>query len=709
MRHPLHLTLAALGVAMSLGACEASNDGSSQACIPGASVACACTDGSTSAQVCKADGSGLEACACGQAPDTVGPGDDGTGPDDEVDVGGKPDTGCVPDCGTRTCGPDGCGGSCGACSEGVCLDGTCCVAACQGKTCGPDGCGGACGTCAEGVCLAGTCCVADCWGRECGPDGCGGSCGACANGKDCEGGLCGGGLGDWYCPEYSYADGYRCDCECGAYDPDCDDPFAPVSGCYGSGSACDATGHCGPCLPSCGSNECGPDGCGGSCGACVEGYCVYGGTCCVPDCDGKQCGFDGCDAECGWCDYGECIEGTCECTPDCAGKECGPDGCGGECGGCGAYDVCVAALCCTPDCTGKECGTDGCGGPCGTCAQGICVDGICAEAHLGTLSRLDAVWIPGTPDETGDDLPDLPRLAGAVCPDVTGDGVPDDGLGPLLGTLAGFGVDGNAELDKLTSDEGPTALLFDFGNVTSMADQGPFPVAGYFGVLEGTPPALAVSTASFDADGQPWFLLQNGSLSDGQVAAGPSSAFLPLGSAYDGLPLTFPLEHARLTATLQSATDAGVDFTGGVLSGLLFKADLDHMLYAARVYCATSPDAPPDMCGYIQMADMPLVETFLSWDLEIPSCGKMVQVYDPNDPLVVIGHEESCLAVSACAYLSGSPAVAVGTSSSDVALGCGCRVGAGGPPLSSMAGAALLVGILAGLAGVTRRRHDRRG
>lgn len=124
------------------------------------------------------------------------------------------------------CGSDGCGGSCGGCSEsylcqdglcvfnpscgdGVCSDGedcsncpgdclcgcghtcnqgTCEYSACAGKLCGTDGCGGSCGTCPEQhVCaLGGTCyCVADCVGKICGDDGCGGSCGICDDGDYC--------------------------------------------------------------------------------------------------------------------------------------------------------------------------------------------------------------------------------------------------------------------------------------------------------------------------------------------------------------------------------------------------------------------------------------------------------------------------------------------------------------------------------------------
>jgi agmatine/peptidylarginine deiminase len=70
---------------------------------------------------------------------------------------------CEADCTGKTCGDDGCGGSCGACPKGqsceagVCEDLTC-LPACIDKDCGDDGCGGSCGTCgADELCAAGVC------------------------------------------------------------------------------------------------------------------------------------------------------------------------------------------------------------------------------------------------------------------------------------------------------------------------------------------------------------------------------------------------------------------------------------------------------------------------------------------------------------------------------------------------------------------------
>ena len=132
------------------------------------------------------------------------------------------------------------------------------------------------------------------------------------------------------------------------------------------------------CVASCQGKECGPDGCGGTCGTCEQGQACENGTCptgvCEPNCGGKQCGPDGCANTCGACppglscnDSGQCVS---NCMGDCSDKQCGTDGCGQSCGECLPGHACAQGVCvadCTPDCFGKQCGSDGCGGVCGTC------------------------------------------------------------------------------------------------------------------------------------------------------------------------------------------------------------------------------------------------------------------------------------------------------------------------------------------------------
>ena len=138
---------------------------------------------------------------------------------------------CVPNCGAKVCGEDGCGGSCGVCAAGYdCQTGQCaCVPQCDGKACGDDSCGGYCGVCEEWQsCEADQCaCVPQCDGKACGDDSCGGTCGVCSAGESCEAGQC-------------------------------------------------------ACVPQCDGKACGYDSCGGSCGVCAAGESCEAGQCVKP-------------------------------------------------------------------------------------------------------------------------------------------------------------------------------------------------------------------------------------------------------------------------------------------------------------------------------------------------------------------------------------------------------------------------------------------
>jgi len=330
-----------------------------------------------------------------------GQGDDGLAPDvPRIDTASDASLdGCVPGCDDRECGPDGCGHSCGDCAgAGTCNEAGHCVAtcppACGGRQCGDDGCGGSCGTC--GVDLICT------------------SLGHCATAPTCTEvtkiGCCDGDL-LWACEEGAVVP-TACPSVggCGWLD---------TEGAYG----CGGDGLAGPhgafpldcpwaCHPLCVGQECGDDGCGGSCGTCPEGStCDFAGACCAPSCllpggETRQCGGDGCGGSCGTCGLGEVCsgDGSCEspCANACDGRECGPDGCGGLCGTCDPGLTCTdAGACvdhCTAACQGKACGGDGCGGSCGACPAGkFCnADGTC-----GTTCAPDCLGKACGPDGCG--------------------------------------------------------------------------------------------------------------------------------------------------------------------------------------------------------------------------------------------------------------------------------------------------------------------
>ncbi len=257
---------------------------------------------------------------------------------------------CFPMCDGAVCGSDGCGGTCGTCTDpkAVCVAGECCVPSCTGKVCGDDGCGGTCGQCGEGTFCdpTGQCKACSCTGKECGADECGKPCGTCKDGKGCD------------------ATG-----KCVTAEPHCVTKNVPgCPGCACEACVCELDSFCcdtawdGLCVGEC-VNDCGGP-------ACPEGLCF-------PMCEGFVCGSDGCGGTCGTCkDPAVCFEGNC-CTPSCAGKECGDDGCGGECAKCAAGNYCDNFKCVACSCEGKECGDDGCGNSCGDCGEGACVDGKC--------------------------------------------------------------------------------------------------------------------------------------------------------------------------------------------------------------------------------------------------------------------------------------------------------------------------------------------
>ncbi|MCO4762116.1 MAG: Ig-like domain-containing protein [Myxococcales bacterium] len=329
-------------------------------------------------------------------------------------AGGTDASKCAPACDGLSCGPDGCGGTCGTCSgdKKHCVDGQCsatCTPSCALKSCGDDGCGGTCGDCASGeTCSALARCVPAAWTcpiNAYGGDGvCDCGCGAkdpdcahsgyaikgCSPGQLCDAGKCvAGPPSGWTCELSVYKDGQTCDCNCGAPDPDCADGKLPVPVC--KTGVCSTAGTCGACKPTCDGKSCGPDGCGGVCGICApnvpvcqDGKCA---TTCKPTCGDHTCGGDGCGSVCGTCKSGEhCVLGHCQSLPpelSCKSK------CGGKAtGGCGCDSACVpgttcckditASCGCQPKCDGKVCGDDGCGKSCGSCKSGeACDSGKC--------------------------------------------------------------------------------------------------------------------------------------------------------------------------------------------------------------------------------------------------------------------------------------------------------------------------------------------
>ena len=371
-------------------------------------------------------------------------------------------------CEGAVCGDDGCGGSCGACADGeVCgADGQCCTPSCDGKECGDDGCGGDCGFCGCGLscdegtctytmcaelelecgvdacgvecgtcsgddmCIEGDCVTCDCTDKACGDDGCGGTCGECDAGVGCVAGVCTEDIpAGCESKDTPGCDGCACEACVIALDDWCGSnewDGLCASMCENDcGQACPTFA----CEPMCDDEqECGDDGCGGTCGKCEAGeVCATKGPdseMCVAEgewfCDPSYLGADdGCDCDCGAydtdCDdaeqniygcesYQTCDEhGMCmgECVPDCEDEDgnaltCGDDGCGGTCGVCfGEFPIC--------DTSAKMCIEDGCNGYdfTGCCDNGTsfyCEDN---EVFAQDCAEVDPTFICGWYDAQG--------------------------------------------------------------------------------------------------------------------------------------------------------------------------------------------------------------------------------------------------------------------------------------------------------------------
>ena len=315
---------------------------------------------------------------------------------------GSIDQNCTPDCTNKTCGNNGCGGSCGTCPDYQnCVDGKC---KCPGTQ-------------------------VDCFGT-CKPLGTNTDCSACGDectgGKSCQGGQC-------KCPEPQVdcfgtctTLGTNSDCS------ECGDACVGVKTCVDGECKAQPDPECLPTVPCVDNTDC-PSGhrCNEAINppACQKLYCGSFGSACSEDafCLSQVCEQD-------------------ECISDCLDQECGPDPDYGEsCGTCSGGRVCELGQCvCVPEdhkgcCGNNICWIDSCGydgtviAPCPlACLNGECVDcaavgkvdcsGTCKQ--LGTNTNCSGC---------GDKCADGGSCQGGqcVCP---GDEVDCSGTCKLLGT-----------------------------------------------------------------------------------------------------------------------------------------------------------------------------------------------------------------------------------------------------------------------------------
>ncbi len=315
---------------------------------------------------------------------------------------------CLPACEGKSCGDDGCGGSCGSCDAGLtCKDGLCkepplaalgepcnsagdcaskmCVAGPDGKVCSK-GCTGDAGcpggfVCEEvtvnGVpmmaCLPTGECVPDCVGKVCGGNGCEGSCGECDPGFSCTAGACKPEAGATCGGPEDCASGICITFQSGTF---CSKPCSTDEGCP-------AGWVCGPWIDTDTPTVCAPKGTIVAHDLCREvSECIES---CPP-------GSPACASTCFYMGSKE-AQALYSTLALCAGSECA-EGCGGEEA---CLELCLVEKCfqayagCFPGTTScvdaLEC-TLACGSA--SCAQ-VCFDGAVPAAKKALLLLFDCV------------------------------------------------------------------------------------------------------------------------------------------------------------------------------------------------------------------------------------------------------------------------------------------------------------------------------
>ena len=324
---------------------------------------------------------------------------------------------CEPDCTGKTCGYDGCVGSCGTCKPGfTCSDFQCvegCVDECTvaGETlCSGTGyteCGhfdddeclewsGVSACPGTGQCVGGACqCTPSCVQKGCGDDGCGGSCGECPPGLVCKNYQCVEGIPN----ECNPGEKEEVDCGlCGTQSRSCN-----AEGIWSSWSECVGEGMCAP--GDLQAQECGLCGeknrvCNASCKWDAWGDCDDSGVCTPGESMSQSCGLCGsqsrtCSDACQWGEWAGC-NGQGSCTPgETQAQPCGV--CGTQTRVCnnfcqwGSWSGCLGGgVCQQGEMQSQPCGNCGsqtrtCDGNCQWTSWGTCVNqGSCSPGQWQT-------------------------------------------------------------------------------------------------------------------------------------------------------------------------------------------------------------------------------------------------------------------------------------------------------------------------------------
>lgn len=343
--------------------------------------------------------------------------------------------------------------------------------------------------------------------------------------------------------------------------PACGDSGDPVDN-GGSGGADDAGGS----TDGAGGDTAGTSGADGTGGGNGDG---------TPDPDAGPGGGGEDNDDTSGADESDGGGGTDVCVPDCGDDVCGDDGCGGSCGDCAAGELCDAGACvvndpCTPnpclnpptptcdgddaltygdgECSALDDGTFSCVYPetSTTCTDGdSCINGTCADTSSEYVFGSDNAIVDGIVLDGASDC----------CFDYSGDGVPDNGVGALLGTLGSFL--GDVDVDQSIADaiaEGTIAITLDMKDMESASDDEDVTLNGFFGYVDGD--GYLIEPNSFvegSGNSLPIVSFPNGSIEGGTADLGPTpfAVTIPFGE----IVISAELQSARITGDI--TTDGG--------------------------------------------------------------------------------------------------------------------------------------------------------
>jgi hypothetical protein len=350
-----------------------------------------------------------------------------------------------------------------------------------------------------------------------------------------------------YCPTYCHWEPHYRQCGPGDCQPGFKCPPDGLVGCVPSSCQCILEG-----------TEC-KMYCTADCSENLSRFCVPDPDC-VPDCAGRVCGSDGCGGSCGKCV--DCEGGAVACS----------DG------------QCSKTFCC-PDCNGRECGDDGCGGSCGLCgnvAKPVCGEGSqCAPAACllpvswGKVGVVASLRTPASAEK---------EVVESICPDFTGDGKGENGFKSLAAAV-------NPALEAaLEAGDVGIVLEFrgveDFANAVAFTLVG---LSGRPEVAGDT--SFWIDPNSFRIDAptsecEPRVAFDGATIGAGVLRAGPADLTLSIPVKSIGGIVTAHVEKTGLEATI---SDDGVNATGGVVAGLWPREDIAAVLARVEALCTAHP------------------------------------------------------------------------------------------------------------------------